>query len=160
MISLRNNGRKYLVAGTALLLFAVFTILVRAQTMPTGLQVEMDPQKPLSLRVTIRSRTPAPIKLYKSQLPWGSRYSMVLVAVTPEGKYLEKELFVDDPSTEEISIEPKGSLSGSIDLQRIFKGLNTALQKSDVHLFWAYDAPKELRVEKWSGGWILMRQGR
>lgn len=153
-----KNSTRYIIAGAAFLLYLSFTIPVWPQTMPVGVHVEMDPQKSLALLVTIRSGVVVPIKLYKSQLPWGSRYSMVLVAVTPEGKYLDKELFVDDPSPERVSLEPKGSLSGSIDLQRIFKDLNKALSKSDVHLFWAYDAPKELEIDRWSGGWILIRQ--
>jgi hypothetical protein len=153
-----SNSTRCLIVSVAFLLYVSMTIPVRAQTMPVGIHVEIDPQKPLSLRVTIRSRAVAPIKLYKSQLPWGSRYSLILVAVTPEGKCLDKELFVDDPSPERASLEPKGSLSGSIDLQRIFKDLNKALSKSDVHLFWAYDAPKELDIDRWSGGWILIPQ--
>jgi hypothetical protein len=65
---------------------------------------------------------------------------------------------VDDPSINRASLEAKGSLSGTIDLQRAFKDLSKVLNKSDVHLFWAYYAPKELEIDSWSGGWILIRQ--
>jgi hypothetical protein len=37
-----------------------------------------------------------------------------------------------------------------------FKGLDAALKKSEVHLFWAYEAPKQLNIPHWSGGWVLI----
>jgi hypothetical protein len=33
---------------------------------------------------------------------------------------------------------------------------SVAIKKSDIQLFWAYQAPKELNLPRWSGGWILL----
>jgi hypothetical protein len=126
------------------------------EALPGGIQVEMDSQRPLGLRVTLRSGAEVPVTLYKNRLPWGSRYSMILVAVTRDGQYLKKELPVDDPSPERVTIEPRGLLVGQIDLDSVFIGLNRAVQSSDVQLFWAYEAPGDLRIPRWSGGWVLL----
>jgi hypothetical protein len=34
--------------------------------------------------------------------------------------------------------------------------LDEALKKSEVHLFWFYESPKELNIQHWSGGWVLI----
>jgi hypothetical protein len=49
-------------------------------------------------------------------------------------------------------------LAGDIDLQYEFVALESALKKSEIHLFWAYKAPDQLRIHRWSGGWILIKQ--
>ena len=120
----------------------------------------MDTQKPLSLRVDLRSAAETPVTLYKSRLPWGSRYSIILVAVTSSGQELDKALPIDDPSPEKVTLDPKRSMTGEIDLQRFFKGFAEAVKKSDVHVFWAYEAPEELRIGRWSGGWVLIPRRR
>ena len=152
-----KSSRRYLISATFLLLL-FFAAPGGGQTVPAGIQVEMNPQKPLWLRVTLESLAGTRVSLYKSRLPWGSRYSMVLAAVTPSGQYLDKELIIDDPSPEKVSLDPKGSLTGDINLQKAFRGLDGALRKSDVLLFWAYEGPEELHIAHWSGGWILIPQ--
>jgi len=62
------------------------------------------------------------------------------------------------PDYRKISIEPNGSVSGEINLQREIPNLNIALKKSDVHLFWFYRAPEELRTMHYAGGWVLIPQ--
>jgi hypothetical protein len=37
-----------------------------------------------------------------------------------------------------------------------FSDLRRWTAVSDVHLFWAYEAPKELNIPHWSGGWMLI----
>ena len=105
----------------------------------------MDPQK-FTLRVSLRSGNDTRVAVYKNRLPWGSAYSMILVAVTSSGQYLKKELPVDDPSPEQVSLDPKELIKGEIDLRKVFRGLDGVLKKSDVHLFWAYAAPEELHI--------------
>lgn len=83
---------------------------------------------------------------------------MVLVPVKPDGQCLGKYYPVEDPVIRQFSLEPHGSLSGDIDLQSVLPGLEEALKKSDIHLFWAYEAPGELQAARWSGGWILIPQ--
>jgi len=81
---------------------------------------------------------------------------MILVAVLPDGEALKKELIIDDPRPAEIRLNPKESVSGEINLETLFRDLRRALKVSDVHLFWAYEAPKELGIARWSGGWVLI----
>lgn len=125
---------------------------------PSGIHVELDPQKPLWLHVTLMSRSESRVTVYRSSLPWGNRYSMILVAVLPSGKSLKKELIVDDPTLEQIALDPNKSISGDINLQNVFRDLNASVTMSDVQLFWAYQAPEELGIPRWSGGWILIPQ--
>jgi hypothetical protein len=86
---------------------------------------------------------------------------MLFVAVKPDGQCVANRIFtIDDPSPEGISLEPNASISGDIDLQRFVPGLDKALKKSGIHLFWAYQAPEELHIARWSGGWVLIPQRR
>lgn len=85
---------------------------------------------------------------------------MVLTAAKSDSEPLEKVLPVEDPARKQISVEPGQTLTGTLDLDGIFKGLDEARKKSDVHLFWAYQAPPELNIGGWSGGWILLPQSK
>lgn len=152
----KHNTRTFLVVAGALLLLFSFCPAGRTDTMSAGILVKTDHDKPLTLKVELRSGAETLLTIYKSRLPWGSAYSMILVAVTPDGQMVKKELPVDDPSPEQISLNPKESVKGEIDLRKIFRGLDAVLRKSDVQLFWAYQAPAELHIPHWSGGWILI----
>jgi hypothetical protein len=84
---------------------------------------------------------------------------MLFVPVNRDGECIDNKLFAEEyPDYRKVSLEPNGSISGKIDLQRVIPELAEALKKSDVHLFWAYGAPKELNIARWSGGWILIPQ--
>jgi len=83
---------------------------------------------------------------------------MIIVAAIPGGRCLERELPVADPMYDEISLEPNASLSGNIDLERLFPDIRRVLKKVNVQLFWAYEAPDILQIPHWSGGWILIPQ--
>jgi hypothetical protein len=83
---------------------------------------------------------------------------MILVAVTPGKDYIVRNFPIDDPSYEKVSVEPNESLSGDVSLEKAFTGLETALKKSEIHLFWAYQTPDELHIARWAGGWILVPQ--
>jgi hypothetical protein len=121
-------------------------------------KVELSTQKPLWLHITIRSRAETRVTFYKWRLPWGNLNSVKLVAMTPGEKYLERGYPIDDPSPEKVSFEPKEQQSGDINLHMKIIGLDAALKKSDIFLFWAYEAPKEMNISRWSGGWILVPQ--
>jgi hypothetical protein len=130
-----------------------------SESIPSSIQVELDGKIPLLLHVTVRSHAESKVTFPKYRLPWGNRTSMLFVPVNLEGQCIDNKFFpIDDPSYEKISLEPNGSISGDVDLQRFVPGLDKALRKSDVHLFWAYQAPKELNIAQWSGGWILIPQ--
>lgn len=140
-------------------LIAAFLVLAlssaRTQTLQQGIKVELD-QQHLELHVTVSSRAPSVVTFGKWQLPWGNANSMILVAVTGNKAYIERNLLIDDPTSEEVSIKQNESLSGDVSLEKAFTGLVAALKQSDVHLFWAYEAPGELHIPRWSGGWILI----
>ena len=122
------------------------------------IQVKVGSLQPLRLEVTLRSGAKERVVIDKSQLPWATRYAMVLVATNSNSEPLEKVLPVEDPARKQISVQPGQTLTGTIDLDGIFKGLDEVRKKSDVHLFWAYQAPHELNIGGWSGGWILLPQ--
>lgn len=152
----KHTTRTFLaVAGAVVFLFSACPI-GRSQTMPAGIQVVTDRDNPFMLRVELRSGADTRVTIYKSRLPWGSAYSMILVAVMPDGQIVNKELPVDDPTPVQVSLDAKELIKGEIDLRKVFRGLDKVLKKSDVQLFWAYEAPEELRIPRWSGGWILI----
>ena len=128
------------------------------ETTSPDIQVELSSQKPLSLHVTVHSRAEKQVSLFKWRLPWGTRNTMILVAVKPDKNYVTRNFPVDDPAPERVLIEPNETLSGDVSLEKAFTGLDDALKKSDIHLFWAYQAPEELKIGRWSGGWILIPQ--
>ena len=156
MVSFQTSKRFFCTVSALSLLLLLPTASGRTETTPTGIRVEMDPQK-LTLRVALWSGNDARVAVYKNRLPWGSAYSMILVAVTSSGQYLKNELPVDDPSPEQVSLDPKELIKGEIDLRKVFRGLDGVLKKSDVHLFWAYAAPEELHIAQ-AGGWIFIPQ--
>ena len=145
----------FVIAGTSLFLLSS-SLRGRTQTKPEGIQVETNHDSPFVMRVELRSGAETRISVYKNRLPWGSANSMILVAVMPDGQTLKKELPVDDPSPEQVTLNPKEAIRGQIDLRKIFRGLDDVLRRSDVQLFWAYEAPEELNIPHWSGGWILL----
>jgi hypothetical protein len=68
----------------------------------------------------------------------------------------KRDIPVDDPMLDEISVEPNTPLSGDIDLERLFPDIRRVSKVSDVQLFWAYEGPEALHISHWSGGWILI----
>ncbi len=153
-----RSCRQYLTVLAALLLVALCAAPVGSETMPPGIQVELNPEKPLRLRVTLRSGAETTATFFRSLLPWGNRYSMVFVAVKPHGQPIDLELPVQDPTGDKVSLSPGASLSGDIHLNWVIRDLDRVTKQSDVHLFWAYESPKELNISHWSGGWILIPQ--
>jgi len=82
---------------------------------------------------------------------------MIFVPVNSDGQCIAERLLpVDDPGFQKVSLNPNESISGDMDLRRFVPELEKALKKSDVHLFWAYKPPEELRIGRWSGGWVLI----
>jgi hypothetical protein len=128
-----------------------------SETMPPGIRVELDLEKPLWVRVTLRSGAERTATFPRYRLPWANRYSMVLVAV-PHGAPLEMVYPVDDPMFDTISVAPGAALTGDINLEHLIPDLGRVTKVSEVQLFWAYESPKELNIPHWSGGWILIPQ--
>jgi len=144
------------------LVFLLFLLSCDAigQSVGGGVTVEISSLRPLQLHITLRSGADKQVEIYRSQLPWATRYSMVVAVVRPSGECLEKILAIEDPPVGKISVEPKQALTGELNLEKIFKGVEQARKKSDIHLFWAYQSPSELGIARWLGGWILIPQDR
>jgi hypothetical protein len=141
----------------AVLFVASSAVSGESHSLTSGVQVEMSTQKPLTLHVTLRSHAQIPVSLYTFMLPWGNRNAMMLVPVTRDRECFDnKYLVADDSGHQKVSIEPNGYISGDIDLRRILPGLEAARKKSDIHLLWAYEAPEELEIGHWLGGWIFI----
>lgn len=140
------------------LLFTGFLSTVVAQNpLQPGIHVELDQHKPFHLRVILTSGAATTVTFYRSDLPWGFRYSMVYAAVRPNGEPIDLLLPVDDPSSASVSIKPGETLVGDIDLRYVIRDLSVT-KKSDVLLFWAYKSPKDLNIPRWSGGLVVVPQ--
>jgi hypothetical protein len=154
-----RSSTRWSAVVTALFLL-LSTLGSTGQNAQAGVHVEMDSQQLQSFRLTVTSAAATRVTFYKYLLPWGNVNSIILVAVTARGETLQRDMPIDDPSADKISLNPNESVSGSIDLRKAFRGLDRALATSDVNLFWAYNAPKELGIATRSGGWVLLRQRR
>ena len=110
----------------------------------------------LSLHVTLWSGANTAIKVSRNRLPWAADESLIVVTAIGNGQCLKRDVPVDDPMFDEISIEPKTLLSGDVDLERLFPDIRRVSEVSDVQLFWAYEAPEALHISHWSGGWVLI----
>jgi len=129
----------------------------RGEQQTSAVIVELSGQKPLTLRITVHSKAAAQVTLYSYKLPWGSRNSMILMPVNSDRECVGNKYFaIDDPSTERVTIGPNGTLSGELDLKTVLPDIQKSLKESDVHLFWAYQAPEELHIGRWVGGWLLI----
>lgn len=148
--------------GTLLGVVLIFSFLLSggpaASESTQGVQVEINPKNPLWLRVTVRSLARTQVTLDRDRLPWGSKQRIILIAVKPNGQPLEEDPSFDDPGFEKVSIAPGVTVNGDINLGEFFKDLDSGVKKSDINLFWAYEAPAELHIAHRSGGWILIPQ--
>ncbi len=139
-------------------LFLISTIHAIGQDAPAGVRAEIDVQKTLSLQFTVTSAARSRVTLDKYRLPWANVHSIVLAAVTGSGQALQRDMPIDDPLNQRVSFDPGESVSGTIDLRKAFRSLDSTLEKEDVNLFWAYHAPKELGINDRWNGWILLRR--
>ena len=103
-----------------------------------------------------------PIHVYKSDLPWGIRRSMILVAMCLDGAdTLIPELeYIDDPAPDIVTLGPGQKLHGTIRLEERFSTFRDCLKTKDALVFWSYqlspiDAAPTARV---SGGIIVRKR--
>jgi hypothetical protein len=92
------------------------------------------------LVITLTNKSNHSLTAYRTQLPWGARYSMILVAVKTDafGTPIETVFSIDDPSAEVIKINKNGKLEGKISLIDRFPGFLMAIQEYDIIVFWSY----------------------
>jgi hypothetical protein len=81
------------------------------------------------------------VDVYESNLPWGVRYSIDLVAIPLfEGaKSLGGPLYIDDPGPKLRRVQPSEKLKGSIDLGVRFKAIRKTLQTNSVAVCFRYE---------------------
>jgi hypothetical protein len=152
----RKHSTRLKAIATTIALVACFARVRAAETSAPGIRVQLRQQKHLTLHVTLTSGAKTEVTISRGWLPWATFHSMVIVAALSVNSHcLEREIPVQD-SFDSVSFEPNGSLSGDIDLDSLFPDIRRILTKLDVHLFWAYEAPEELHIPQWSGGWILV----
>lgn len=143
---------------------ATIGLLPREEPMPPAVSVDVQlagqPGSSLTLRITVNSHDSRPLETVPSALPWGTRYSMLLVAmrVDSTGEVIESPLSSADPLEEEpITLKPRQSIAGEIDLWSRFPAVHEALKVQDVILFWSYCfSAKGLGFSKRTGGWVLI----
>lgn len=159
MFHLRKQNTTYSkTVVVAVFVVLLFTTPIAGETNVPGITVELKSEIPLALKVILRSGADHKATVPRHQLPWGSPYGMVIVASIAGGRCLDRSLLIDDPVFEEVTLAPNMTLSGEIDLEKVFPELARISKKSDVQLFWAYEAPDVLHISHWSGGWILIPQ--
>jgi hypothetical protein len=81
-----------------------------------------------------------PARIFESNLPWGIRQSLLLVAICLDGKRspIEELEYIDDPTPNVVSLQPGQRAHGSIDLSDRFPKLDECLAKRDSVIFWSY----------------------
>lgn len=111
---------------------------------PIALQVTSSARRLIrpTLEIAISNSRATSIKLYSADLPWATRHSLLLVAMTNDSQQsrIDEALYVDDPGPGYTVIGPKDTKTGSIDLTRRFPDLSKVRRESEVIIFWSYQA--------------------
>jgi hypothetical protein len=81
-----------------------------------------------------------PLTFDTSSLPWGVRYSVLLVAVTNDANVerIAESLPIQDPAPSDSILAPKGEWSGIVNLVSRFPELPRYLKSRDIIVFWSY----------------------
>jgi hypothetical protein len=111
------------------------------------------------LEISITNPGNQAITMFKANLPWSTRHSLLLVAVTADrsARRLNEALYVDDPSPGAVTVPPSQVLSGHIDLDQRFPELNEARKHSEIILFWSYETEllNNVRTNRVSGTVVI-----
>jgi hypothetical protein len=134
----------------------VRAVLAAGDEQRSGVRIGLNREKHLSLHITLKSGANHVVKVSRHRLPWSGGDSLIVVAVIGNGQCLRRDIPIGDPVPIEVSVEPDKVLQGDVDLERLFPDIRRALQATDIQLFWAYDAPEALQIDRWSGGWLLI----
>lgn len=102
------------------------------------------------------------VAIYRSNLPWGIRDSLLLVPIVldPIKTRLEEAQYIDDPRPEQLILNPGDKLSGTVRLLNRFPDLGKVAQERDVIIFWSYQLrPIEGQAfQRLSGAVMIPRQ--
>jgi hypothetical protein len=113
----------------------------------------------IKLEFTLRNSGSVPLEFFASDLPWGTRHSLMLVPVTndPEARRIEEVLYIDDPKPGQVTIKPGEQSSGTVDLLRRLPSLPKFLKTREVIMFWSFQ-PTQLngrQMRRTSGAVVL-----
>lgn len=148
------------------LLFVILLAAVTATYMPDSraaccvqVSVSITPEglrDPGKLNVRLTNNSTSPLEVYKADLPWGNRYSLILTAVheAQPNTQLKQVFFLDDAGPDSSVIQPKQSLSGQIDVRQYFENFESELAKGSVIVLWSYrlvtvDKQESPRLSGW-----------
>jgi hypothetical protein len=121
------------------------------------LAVEVQATKTRVLKVRMTLKSGKPILLARASLPWENRYSLVLVAVRPNGRAIDSVMTIADAGYDTLTLHPGQTLTGSVDLNRRFHGLEETLHETEVILFWSYQlSPVHGLPTDRLGGWLVV----
>jgi hypothetical protein len=166
-----THSNKQVAARAAVLVIAVLAGigfvqgLTEAKMMEreTKVTVEVTAAPARTLEVRVTNETPTPITVFRHSLPWSSAYSALLVAVKTDapGTVLDRSRPIDDPIVGTVTIQPKETVTGEIDLDRRFPGLPDGLRERDVIVFWSHQLQTvDGDLLPRTGGWVLLpKQG-
>jgi hypothetical protein len=111
------------------------------------------------LHVSLTNTSGQVVEVFRSDLPWESRHSMILVLVEVHaGNITVPEIHpTDSPIVGEQTIGPGEILEGQILLEDRFPDLAKVLAHSDVIAFWSYQlkAIKGPGLPR-TGGWVFI----
>jgi hypothetical protein len=113
------------------------------------------------LKFTVKNVSNHTVTIEEPRLPWGQRYSVMIVAAERKsGSPLKEVPLIDDAFlSPKVSIKPGQSLSGSIELVYYVADIDKKLRSTDLVLFWYYDARGNNETLGEYGGWILIPKG-
>jgi hypothetical protein len=123
------------------------------------------PAERTTLVLTLRNAGDRDLTLFNGYLPWRFWHSMTLKAVedAPGAPCLPGPRLVpiQDPVSATTTIKPGRSVAGQIDLRERFPGIEKALRRTDVIVFWSYQGrvtgPMSATVPlQRVGGWLLV----
>jgi len=133
---------------------------------PPGLNVEVSlvaSEKLPTLQFKISNPITNTIEFNSADLPWASRYSIILTMVENDAGHtvIAEELPVVDPIMGTQKMPPGGVLEGKVILHTRFRDLLNVLTRREVILFWSYQLkPLNGPAFPRCGGWLLIPQAK
>lgn len=112
------------------------------------------------IKMSITNTGRFPLAVDARDVPWRVKLSMTIVLLPgPNAKPLEESYDIED-SIETFAILPGASISGIVDLNYRFSGLQSANQTNDIIGFWSYQpqAINHSAQERVGGHFVLPAQ--
>jgi len=125
------------------------------------LSVQLQHQKPRNylLSITLVNESNRSLIINEYSLPWGNRYSLLLVAIEADRfeRVLDQPRYIDDPQPGKVVMKPSQQLQGTISLNSRFPGLSKELESGQFIIFWTYRLkPLNAPATKRLAGWLVI----